>query len=99
MAVHHTNNPIIFGRFSGEIQNNDTMFSPEIEPLPYEYSYYEDSRMIELLKNMYIILNPLCKDENYITERMIQDFPNFIYESSCFTLYFPVIPPVKGQTT
>jgi len=83
MAFYQTNNPIIFG----ETQNKGPLFRPNIEPLPYEYSFYEDSRMIEIFKNMYIILNPLCKDENYITERMIQNFPNFIYETSCFTLF------------
>ena len=79
MAFYQTNNPIICG--------NNLRYGINIETLPYEYSFYEDSRMIEILKNMHIILNPLCKDENYITERMIQNFPNFIYETSSFKLF------------
>lgn len=43
--------------------------------------------MVEILKNIHIILNPLCKDENYFTNRMIQNFPNFIYETSYFKLF------------
>jgi hypothetical protein len=82
-----SNNPIVFGTFGGETQTNNPTFGPYIKPLPYEYYLYEDSRMIEILKNMHIILNPLCKDENYITHRMIQNFPNFIYETSCFKLF------------
>lgn len=85
------NNKTFFGRFGGQTQNSNPIFGSKfclyIEPLPYEYDLCEDSRMIEILKNIHIILNPLCKDENYITNRMIQNFPNFIYEIWCFKLF------------
>jgi hypothetical protein len=42
--------------------------------------------MMEFFKNMHIIINPLCTDKNYIINKMKEDFPNFIYEDSCFTL-------------
>lgn len=40
----------------------------------------------DLLRNLSILLNRDCIDENYITNKMRLNFPNFNYENSCFTL-------------
>lgn len=60
----------------------------ENRTLPYDYESYidEDPLLLELLKKLSILLNPLCIHENYITNKIRVDFPNFIYETSCFKL-------------
>jgi hypothetical protein len=60
-------------------------FGLDFRTLPYDYDINSPLE-IELLKKLHILLNPLCIDENYITNKIREDFPNFIYETSCFKL-------------